>query len=276
VGLSQIKAKIFKSAPVQTQVVQAVLTPARTRWMALKVLWWYRNVCEDKAVRDIRTEERNRELHETMPFMCVAAFVTGLLMFVALPGSLAEESALILGTVWPLFVVQIAPMLAAQSMALLNAPHIALRLTAMTDAGQFSGGPIQRASQIAAVTVPWIQAHAMVSMVGLVILVLFTLLFGMLGSFVLNVGDLRSLLDMALSKVSPSMWLRALFTAWLLGLACTLASVLYAWPGSQTSANTSDAHRIGVRTMIAASVTCALVGMVINRVAALFGWNPLA
>jgi hypothetical protein len=275
-GLNQIKAKIFKSAPVQTQVVQAVLTPARTRWMALKVLWWYRNVCSDKAVRDMRTQERNRELAETMPFMCVAAFVTGLLMFVALPGSLAEESTLILGTVWPLFVVQIAPMLAAQTMALLNAPHIALRLTAMTDAGQFAGGALQRATHIAVVAVPWIQAHAMVNMVGLVILVLFTLLFGMLGSFVLNVGDLRSLLDIAVSKVSPIMWLRSLFTAWLLGLACTLASVLYAWPGSQKSSSSSDAHRIGLRTMIAACVTCALMGMAINRVAALFGWNPLA
>jgi uncharacterized protein with PQ loop repeat len=62
----------------------------------------------------------------------------------------------------------------------------------------------------------------------------------------------------------------------VLGTVCALATVLYAWPGSQTAANAKDTHRIGIFAMIAASTACALAGLAMNWVAGLLGWNPAA
>jgi hypothetical protein len=134
---------------------------------------------------------------------------------------------------------------------------------------------VQHSSQAAHATVPLIAAHAAVCAASAGLLVLFTLGFGLLAALVLAVGDLRSTIDIVFSRVPPLVWLRAAFSAWLLGGVCVTAAVLYAWPGTQQEHSGMGAHRLGLRAMLVASAACAATGVFMNWVAGLLGWNGL-
>jgi hypothetical protein len=253
-----------------------LLTPAKLRWFALGELWWYRASWRIPAARRIMHHERSQEMREMLPILVVLGLMAGVTIFVVLPSALQEQSSTILATLWPLWVVQIAPMICAQAMAMQNAPNIAIRLTEAELDGDFDMQDIVRHSaQAAHATVPLIVAHAAVCAASACLLVLFTLCFGLLAGFVLAVGDLRSTIDIVFARVPPLVWVRAAFSAWLLGGVCVTAAVIYAWPGTQQAHSGMGAHRMGLRAMLASSVACAATGVFMNWVAGLLGWNGM-
>ena len=269
--------------PAKVSVNTLLLGPLKARWYALRALWWYRTAWMLPAARLRMLRERDRELAECLPITVVLGLVAGVLIFVVLPSSLKEQSATVLATLWPLWVVQAAPMICAQSMAMQNAPTIALRLTEAQDRKAFGaadslGSAVhnhEHRGLVARMVVPWIAAHAIVCTAQACLLVAFTLAFGLLAGLVLAVGDLRLTIDVVFARVPPLVWLRAAFSAFVLGGVCVLAAVLYAWPGSQSARTAHDAHRTGLRTMLASSVACALAGMSMNWIAGLLGWNGM-
>ncbi len=253
-----------------------LLTPAKLRWYALGELWWYRACWRIPVARSIMHRERNHEIRQMLPILVVLGLVAGVAIFVVLPSTLQEQSSLILTSLWPLWVVQIAPMICAQAMAMQNAPDIAIRLTEAELQGDFDMQDIARHSaQAAHAAVPLIMAHATVAAASACLLVLFTLGFGLLAALVLAVGDLRTTIDIVFARVPPLVWLRAAFSAWLLGGVCVTAAVLYAWPGTQQAHSGMGTHRLGLRAMLAASVACAVAGSFMNWVAGLLGWNGM-
>jgi hypothetical protein len=252
-----------------------LMSPAKTRWFALQELWMFRGYWRLPQERIAMRAERDKELYETLPIVVVLALVAGVLMFVVLPSSLKEQSNSVLTSLWPMFVVQAAPMICAQSMAMQNAPEIALRLAEGHHEGEFSDDLQTRGQQVARLAVPWIVAHALVCTAATCLLVLFTLGFGLLSGFVLAVGDLRTTMDVVFASVPPLVWVRAGFSSLMLGAICVLAAVLFAWPTTATAHSAQHSHRTGLRAMLTASVACAGTGMFMNWVAGLLGWNGL-
>ncbi len=267
--------KLRQARAVQRlSVNDLLLTPAKLRWFALSELWWYRACWRLPGARAIMRRERNFEMREMLPILVVLGLVAGVTLFVVLPTSLRDQSASLLATLWPLWVVQVVPMICAQAMAMQNSPNIAMRLTEAQMQGDFDVEDIVRHSaQAAHAAVPLIMAHAIVALASACLLVMFTLGFGLLAALVLAVGDLRSTMDMVFARVPPLVWLRAAFSAWLLGGVCVTAAVLYAWPGTQQAHSGIGAHRLGLRAMLASSLACAAAGMFMNWVAGLLGWN---
>lgn len=268
---------------VKISVNALLLSPLKVRWHALRAVWWYRMVWRDSSANQRMKQERDRELAETLPITVVLSLVAGVVMFVVLPSSLNEQTASVLSTLWPLWVVQAAPMICAQSMAMQNAPAIALRLTEAQDRDVF--GSLSQGSNaahlhrhrahVAHMVVPWVAAHSIVCVAQTYLLIGFSLGFGLLAAFVLAVGDLRLTIEVVFARVPPLVWVRAGFSAWVLGGVCMLAASLYAWPGSQSTRTAQDAHRTGLRTMLAASLASALAGISMNWVAGLLGWNGM-
>lgn len=254
-----------------------LLTPGRVRWRALRELWLYRNYWRIPGPRAAMRRERDNELAETMPLMLLLAFMAAVLMFVVLPSSLGEQAPEALARLWPLWVVQVAPMLCALTMALLNAPSIALQLTERQNAGEFAGADpadvLTRSALAAHLCVPLVVAHAAVCTACTVLVVLFTLVFGLVAEMVLAVGDARAIAAVVFTQVPPLGWLHALFSAWALGLICVLAAVVYAWPGTQTTQRGLDAHRLGLRAMMVSAMACVGAGLAHNWAAALLGWG---
>jgi hypothetical protein len=253
-----------------------LLTPAKLRWFALGELWWYRACWRLPMARGIMRRERDYEMRQMLPILVVLGIVAGVTIFVVLPSTLQEQSATLLSSLWPLWVVQVVPMICAQAMAMQNAPNIAIRLTEAELQGDFDMQDIvKHSAQAAHAAVPLIFAHAAVAAASACLLVLFTLCFGLLAALVLAVGDLRTTIDIVFARVPPLVWLRAAFSAWLLGGVCVTAAVLYAWPGTQQSHSGMGAHRMGLRAMLAASLSCAAAGSFMNWVAGLLGWNGM-
>lgn len=253
-----------------------LLTPAKLRWFAISELWWYRACWRNPIARNLMQRERDAEMREMIPILVVLGLVAGVAMFVVLPSSLQEQSSSVLSSLWPVWVVQVVPMICAQAMAMQNSPQIALRLTEAELQGDFDVKDIVRHSaQAAHAAVPLIMAHASVALASACLLVLFTLGFGLLAAFVLAVGDLRTTMDIVFARVPPLVWLRAALSAWFLGGVCTTAAIVYAWPGTQQSHSGLGAHRLGLRAMLASSLACAGAGMFMNWVAGLLGWNGL-
>lgn len=271
------KAQLHHQKAVRRISLQSMLlTPAKLRWFALRELWWYRASWLIPSARRIMQQERNHELAEMVPILVGLGLVAGAAIFVVLPSSLQEQSSSILNTLWPLWVVQVVPMICAQAMAMQNAPSIAMRLTEAELEGDFDMHDIVRhSSQAAVAAVPLIMAHAAVCAASAALLVMFTLGFGLLAGLVLAVGDLRTTIDIVFARVPPLVWLRAAFSAWLLGGVCVTAAVVYAWPGTQQAHSGIGAHRLGLRAMLSASVACALTGSFMNWVAGLLGWNGM-
>ena len=178
-----------------------------------------------------------------------------------------------------IWVVQIAPMLCALTMAMLNAPGIALQLTEREAAGEFTGADPRdlrtRSALAAHLCVPLIVAHAAVCVACTFLVVLFVLALGLLAQLVLAVGDVRNVADLVFARVSPVMWLHTALSAWGLGLVCVLSAVVYAWPGTQITQRGLDAHRLGLRAMMVSAIACVVAGLAFNWVAVLLGWSAV-
>jgi hypothetical protein len=254
-----------------------LLTPARVRWRALQELWWYRSYWRIPSARAAMRLERDNELAEMAPLLLLIAAMVAALMFVVLPNAVGEQAPQALATLWPLWVVQVAPMLCALTMALLNAPGIALRLTEREAAGAFAGADstdVRTRSALAAhQCIPVIVAHAAVCLACTFLVVLFVLVLGLLAELVLAVGDVRVVADLVFARVSPLMWLHAALSGWVLGLVGVVAVVVYAWPGTQVARSGLDVHRLGVRAMMVSALACVGAGVAVNWVSTLLGWS---
>ncbi len=254
-----------------------LLTPARVRWRALRELWWYRSYWRIPSARAAMRLERDTELAEMVPILLLIALMAAALMFVLLPQKLGEQATEALSTLWPIWVLHIAPVLCALTMAMLNAPGIALQLTEREAAGEFAGvDPLDvrtRSALAARLCVPLIVAHAVVCVACTVLVVFFVLGLGLLAQLVLAVGDVRNVADVVFARVSPLMWLHMALSAWGLGLVCVLAAVVYAWPGTQIAQRGLDAHRLGLRAMMVSAIACVVAALAFNWVAVLLGWS---
>ncbi len=251
-----------------------LLSPLRVRWNAARGLWRYSGCWRLPAIRRRIRRELHLELTETMPIVLLVALIAAIMIFIVLPASLRDQSETLLAALWPIWVVQAAPMVCALVLSLLNAPAVALQYVELTAQGRIPTEPLARDRHVAALAVPQVIAHGILCAACACLLVMFTLIFGILAELVLAVGDLRSVLSIILSSTSPLAWLRSIGQAAMLGAVCALSAVLFAWPGSQTSANAKDTHRIGILAIIAAATACALTGLGMNWVAGLLGWTP--
>ena len=262
------------TAPTKLSVNALFVSPLQVRWNAACGLWRYHGCWRIPQIRARLKQELYREMSETVPLVLIVSLIAAVMIFVVLPASLREQAETILATVWPIWVVQAAPMVCALVLCMLNAPAMALRYVELDATGHLPDEPGLRDRHVAALAVPQILAHGWVCAACSCLLVMFTLLFGILAELVLAVGDLRSVLTTVLSSVSPLAWLRSIGQAALLGAVCALAAVLFAWPGSLRSGSAKDTHRIGILAMIAAALACALTGLALNWVAGLLGWTP--
>ncbi|MFM1980982.1 MAG: hypothetical protein RLZ68_2247 [Pseudomonadota bacterium] len=236
-------------------------TAARLRGAALAQLWLHRNHWQLPLPRALMRRERDTLLSELMPAAIVISLMVGVLLFVTLPTAFGGSGASVFATLWPVWAVYGAPMAAAQVLAMQRAPTLALELSQRHARGEFVALAHMRASPAAYPGVPLLAAHAVVAAATSFIIIALTLVVGFAASFVLAIGDPRQSADAVFSLVSPWSWLRSLLTAFLLGLSCSLASLLYAWPGTQNTAAGVDAHRLGLRAMMISSV--AVVAMLV-------------
>ncbi len=265
-----------KRKPIKLSVNALLVSPLRVRWDAACGLWRYHGCWRLPAIRQRITNELHRELTETMPIVLILSLIAAILIFIVLPASLREQAETILTNLWPVWVVQAAPMVCAQVLAMLNAPAMALRYVELNSAQVFPQDPASRDRHVAALALPQILAHGFLCAASTCLLVMLSLVFGILAELVLAVGDLRSVLVTILASTSPLAWLRSVGQAFVLGAVCALAAVLFAWPGSQSAESAKDTHRIGIFAIIAASAACALAGLAMNWVAGLLGWSPSA
>ncbi|MBS7808700.1 hypothetical protein [Variovorax sp. PCZ-1] len=262
--------------PMKLSVNALLVSPLRVRWEAACGLWRYHGCWRLPAIRQRIKAELHLELSETMPIVLILSLIAAIMIFIVLPSSLREQAETILTNLWPIWVVQAAPMVCAQVLALLNAPAMALRYVELQGAQTFAADSHTRDRQVAALALPQIFAHGFLCAACACLLVMFTLVFGIIAELVLAVGDLRSVLTTILASTSPLAWMRSIGQAFVLGAVCALSAVLFAWPGSQSAANAKDTHRIGIFAMICASAACALAGVAMNWLAGLLGWSPSA
>jgi hypothetical protein len=253
-----------------------LLTPTRIRLQALWALWRHRSCWRLPALKANMRSERDREIAETIPIVLILAFIAAGLIFVVIPGSLREQAEVILANLWPTWVVQAAPMVVAQTLAMLNAPAIALRYVELDAQGYFPQERQARERKLASLAVPQVVAHAALCVVCSCLMVAFSLLFGLLLEFVLAVGDIRTVFDTVLASTSPLAWLRSLFQAAVLGAVCAASAALFAWPLSHRIQTAQDSHKLGMQAMVVASAACALAGLGMIWVANLLGWRPEA
>lgn len=241
----------------------------RAAWVrghALAQLWLHRSCWQLPLPRALMRRERDTQLADLMPAMLVIALMVGVLMFVTLPSTLGGSYSAALATLWPIWVIQAAPMAAAQVLAMQRAPTLALELSQRHASGEFEALALMQTSPAAYPCVPLLAAHAAVTAAAGFLLITLTLLIGISAAFVMAVGDLGQSIDAVFTLVSPLDWFRSLVTAMVLGLACSLATMLYAWPGTQTGRAGVDAHRLGLHAMIVSSLTTIAAALTLNWV----------
>ena len=249
----------------------ALPNAVRPRLRALAELWRCRDDWRLPLPRRLLRRERDAQLDDLMPVVALVALMVGVPMFVTLAPALGDSYPTALTTLWPLWAIQAAPLTAALLLVLRRAPSLALELTHRQDSGEFATLALLRASPASYPCLPLLLAHAWVVAAASCLLVCLTLLFGLLAGSLLAVGDPRHALDLVLGLVSPLAWLRGLFTAFMLGALGSLASMLLAWPGTQSAAVGLDAHRLGLRAMFAGTLA-AIAGLVaLNWLFGLFG-----
>lgn len=245
---------------------------ARVRGDALVQLWLHRSHWRLPLPLALMRRERDTQLADLMPAMMVIALMVGVLMFVTLPSALGSSYSAALATLWPVWVIQAAPMAAAQVLAMQRAPTLALELSQRHASGEFDALARMQTSPAAYPCVPLLAAHAIVTAAASFLLIALTLLIGIASAFVLAVGDLGQSIDAVFSLVSPLHWLRSLVTSMVLGLACSLAAMLYAWPGTQSGRAGVDAHRLGLYTMMVSSLSTIAAAVALNWVLGLAGF----
>jgi len=245
-----------------------------TRWGAFKALWLHRSYWRLAEPRRIMREFRDEQLAEMMPFFAVVGLLAGGVLFVLVPSVFPEQAASLTSIIWPVWVATAAPMICAQTMALLVAPTLALDLTHKHDSGYFQALNTSYGAPAGLPCISWIVALSAVCVVANYVLILFSIVIGLVLALMLSVGDVRATWDAVLLAAPPIKWVRSGAAAAILGAVCGLSVVLHAWPGTQPTTamgeNTSQTHRLGLRVMLMCSVVVALTGISINGVISLF------
>ncbi|MES2412285.1 MAG: ABC transporter permease [Pseudomonadota bacterium] len=245
---------------------------ARLRGAALAQLWTVRGHWRLPVPRAVMRRERDGLIAELMPAVLVIGVMVGTLLFAVLPNSLGSAYFSALGSLWPVWVVYGAPIAAAQMLAMHRAPTLALELTQRQARGEFAVLARAQSSPAGLPCISFLVAHAIaVAAVGFLMIGL-TLAAGLVAALVLGAQDIRFMVDAVFSLVSPLDWLRSLVTSLVLGLACSLAAMLYAWPGSRVSAAGVDAHRLGLRAMMISSLAVILCTFVLNWLTGVLGF----
>lgn len=245
-----------------------------TRWQALRSLWLHRSYWRLAEPRRVMREFRDEQLAEMMPFFVVVGLLAGGVLFVLIPSVLPEQAASLTSVIWPVWVATAAPMICAQTMALLVAPTLALDLIHKHESGYFQTLNSAYGAPAGLPCISWIVALSAVCVVANYVLILFSFLIGLGLALMFSVGDVRATWDAVLLAAPPIKWIRSGAAAALLGAVCGLSVVLHAWPGTQLSnakgENASHAHRLGLRVMLVCSIVVALTGIAINGVVGLF------
>jgi len=245
-----------------------------SRWHALKELWLHRSYWRLTEPRLILRNFRNEQLTEMMPFFIVVAALAGGLMFVLIPSLLPEQAAQLMGFIWPAWVATAAPMICAQTMALLVAPTLAIELIDRHQSGYFKTLHPAYGAPAGNPCISWIVALSAVCVVASYVMIFFSLLIGLGVALMLSIGDIRATFDAVLLSAPPVKWLRTGSTAAILGAVCGLSVVLHAWPGTALSNSVGDTashtHRLGLRVMLTCSIVVALTGVAINAIIGLF------
>mgnify|MGYP000623762888 CR=1 FL=1 len=245
-----------------------------SRWQGLKQLWLHRSYWRLAEPRQILRSFRDQQLVEMMPFFIVVAALAGGLMFVLIPTLLPEQAAELTGFIWPSWVATAAPMICAQTMALLVAPTIALELIERHQSGNFKTLNSAYGAPAGNPCISWIVALAVVCVVASYVMIFFSIVIGLGVALILSIGDVRATFDAVLLSAPPIKWLRTASTAAILGTVCGLTVVLHAWPGTDFSNSVGDTashtHRLGLRVMLTCSVIVAVTGVAINGVIGLF------
>jgi hypothetical protein len=221
---------------------------------------------------------RDQQLSEMMPFFGVVATLTGGAMFVLLPSLLPEQAAAFTAIIWPVWVATGAPMICAQTMALLVAPPMALELMRKHDSGYFQTLNTVYGAPAGNPCISWIVALSAVCAIANYVLILGSLLIGLGLALMFSIGDVRATLDAVLLSAPPIKWIRSGCAGALLGAISGLSVVLYAWPGTQISNSHVNAdghsdthtHRLGLRVMLVCSICVAAAGIAINAAIGMF------
>ena len=242
---------------------------AGLRVAALRELWRHRRSWQLPVPRALMRRERDRLLSALIPAIVVVAAMAGYLLFVMLPTALDDAHLAALTVLWPAWVVQAAPLVAALLLSLWRAPALALELAQRQQRGEFVALAQIGSSPAVYPCLPMLVAHAAVAAAASTLMIALSLLTGFAAALALGVGDLRRTADAMFSLVSPVDCVRSPVFAALLGLLCSLAVTLYAWPGTQNASAGLAAQRLGVRAMgVSAAVTIA-AAVLLNLV---MGW----
>lgn len=245
---------------------------ARVRGAALAQLWLHRGNWRLPVPRALMRRERDTQLSELMPALSVISLMVGALVFVTLPSALGSSYMTALATLWPVWVIQAAPIAAAQVLAMQRAPTLALELSQRHGNGEFAALALMQSSPAAWPCVPLLAAHTALTVAASYLLIALTLLLGFASAFVLAVGDLRQAADAVFVLVTPLDFLRSGIAAAVLGFTCSLSAMLFAWPGTQTAAAAVDAHRLGLRAMAVSSASIIAMAVAFNWVMGLLGF----
>jgi hypothetical protein len=244
------------------------------RWQALKSLWLHRSYWRLAEPRQVMQAFRDEKLAELMPFFVVVGLLAGGVLFVLIPSVLPEQAASLMFVIWPVWVSTAAPMICAQTLALLVAPTLGLDLIQKHESGYFQTLNSAYGAPAGYPCISWIVALSAVCVVANYVLIMFSFLIGLGLALILSVGDVRATWDAVLLAAPPIKWLRSGAAAALLGAVCGLSVVLHAWPGTQLSQAHGDsathAHRLGLRVMLACSIVVALTGIAIALIVGLF------
>lgn len=255
-------------------ILAPTAAPLVTRWEAIKTLWLHRSYWRLPEPLRLMREFRDEQLVEMMPFFVVVGLLAGGVLFVLIPSVLPEQAASLTAVIWPVWVATAAPMICAQTMALLVAPTLALDLIHKHESGYFATLNSVYGAPAGYPCISWIVALSAVCVVASYVLILFSFLIGLGLALMFSVGDVRATWDAVLLAAPPIKWLRSGAAAAILGAVCGLSVVLHAWPGTQLSnakgENASHAHRLGLRVMLVCSIVVALTGIAINGVVGLF------
>lgn len=247
---------------------------AVVRWQALKALWLHRSYWRLNEPRRIMRELRDQQLVECMPFIALAAALSGGVMFLLIPSVLPEQAGGLSAVIWPIWVATAAPMVCAQMLVLLVAPPLAMELANKHASGYFDQLNTAYGAPAGMPCISWIVALSAVTVVSSFILIFLSLLVGLGLALLFAVGDVRATLDAVLLSAPPIKWIRSAASATILGAVAGLSVVLYAWPGTQAGASAANdaagAHRMSLRVMLVCSISVALSGSALNWVAGLF------
>lgn len=241
----------------------------RLRLAALGTLWRCRASWQLPAPRALMQRERDHALAAMMPAIVVLACIVGLGLFVTLPMTLADAYGTALAALWPAWVTQAAPLVAALMLALQRMPALALAMQQRQQRGEFEALAAVNANPAVYPCVPMLVAHAVVGGAASMLLTACTLVAGFVAALAAGVGDLGNTLEAVFTLVSPVDLLRGLGSGVVLGLLCSLSTVLHVWPGTQGATHGLQAHRLGMRTMLLSALVVFAAALVMNRIT---GW----